>query len=57
MTKPAESTDAAETSEHLVYEKHDPAGRGSGNSRNGTRAKSDTDSTFEPQILAGASAA
>jgi putative transposase len=29
----------AEMSEHLGYEKHDPAGRGSGNSRNGTRAK------------------
>ena len=25
--------------EHLGYDKHDPAGRGSGNSRNGTRAK------------------
>ena len=29
----------AEMSEHLGYAKHDPAGRGSGNSRNGTRAK------------------
>lgn len=29
----------AEMSEHLGYEKHDPAGRGSGNSRNGTRSK------------------
>lgn len=29
----------AEMSEHLGYEKHDPAGRNSGNSRNGTRAK------------------
>jgi putative transposase len=29
----------AEMSEHLGYEKHDAAGRGSGNSRNGTRAK------------------
>ncbi|WP_205857758.1 transposase, partial [Phytoactinopolyspora endophytica] len=29
----------AEMSEHLGYDKHDPAGRGSGNSRNGTRAK------------------
>src|SRR4051794_17645161 len=25
--------------DHLGYDKHDPAGRGSGNSRNGTRAK------------------
>jgi putative transposase len=55
----------AEMSEHLGYEKHDPAGRGSGNSRNGTRAKTvlteigpveievprDTESTFEPQII------
>ena len=55
----------AEMSEHLGYEKHDPAGRGSGNSRNGTRAKTvlteigpveievprDTASTFEPQIV------
>ena len=50
----------AEMSEHLGYEKHDPAGRGRGNSRNGTRAKTvlteigpveievprDTESTF-----------
>ncbi len=55
----------AEMSEHLGYEKHDPAGRNSGNSRNGTRAKTvlteigpveievprDTESTFEPQIV------
>ena len=55
----------AEMAEHLGYEKHDPAGRGSGNSRNGTRAKTvlteigpveievprDTESTFEPQIV------
>jgi putative transposase len=25
--------------EHLGYDKHDPTGRGSGNSRNSTRAK------------------
>ncbi len=45
--------------------KHDPAGHNSGNSRNGTRAKTvlteigpveieiprDTESTFEPQIV------
>lgn len=55
----------AEMSEHLGYEKHDPDGRNSGNSRNGTRAKTvlteigpveievprDTESTFEPQIV------
>ena len=28
-----------EMTDHLGYEKHDPAGRGTGNSRNGTRAK------------------
>jgi transposase-like protein len=55
----------AEMAEHLGYGKHDPAGRGSGNSRNGTRAKTvfteigpveievprDTNSSFEPQIV------
>src|ERR1041385_7710469 len=30
---------AEEMTSHLGYEKHDPAGRGSGNSRNGTAAK------------------
>jgi len=29
----------SEMSEHLGYDLHDPAGRNSGNSRNGTRAK------------------
>ena len=29
----------AEMAEHLGYDKHDPVGRGSGNSRNGTWAK------------------
>ena len=29
----------AEMTEHLGYDKHDPAGRNGGNSRNGTRAK------------------
>ena len=52
-------------SEHLGYDKHDPVGRGSGNSRNGTRSKTvlteigpveievprDVDSSFEPQIV------
>jgi transposase-like protein len=55
----------AEMTEHLGYEKHDPAGRNSGNSRNGTRSKTvlteigpveievprDIESTFEPQIV------
>ncbi len=55
----------AEMTEHLGYDKHDPAGRNSGNSRNGTRAKTvwteigpveievprDTESSFEPQIV------
>jgi putative transposase len=55
----------AETAEHLGYDKHEPAGRGSGNSRIGTRAKTvlteigpvdikvprDTNSSFEPQIV------
>jgi transposase-like protein len=55
-----------EMSEHLGYDKHDPAGRNHGNSRNGTRAKTvltdaagqvqievprDRDGTFEPQIV------
>ena len=30
---------AEELTEHLGYEKHDPAGAGSGNIRNGTRGK------------------
>jgi transposase-like protein len=29
----------AEMTEHLGYQKHDPAGRGSGNSRNGVSSK------------------
>ena len=55
----------AEMAEHLGYDKHDPGGRGSGNSRNGTRAKTvlteigpveievprDTNSSFDPQIV------
>ena len=55
-----------EMTEHLGYEKHDPAGVGSGNIRNGTRAKTvlteatgqveidvprDRTGTFEPQIV------
>jgi putative transposase len=56
----------AELTHHLGYEKHDPAGYKSGNSRNGTSGKTvkgdfgeleievprDRASTFEPQILA-----
>ena len=50
---------------HLGYDKHDPAGRNLGNSRNGVRSKTvlteigpveidvprDTDATFQPQIV------
>lgn len=55
----------AEMTEHLGYERHDAAGRGSGSSRNGTRSKTvlteigpveidvprDVDSSFMPQIV------
>src|SRR5689334_19536993 len=55
----------AEISEHLGYDKHDPAGRNGGNSRNGTRTKTvvteigpvevdvprDRDGSFEPVIV------
>jgi putative transposase len=55
----------AELTQHLGYEKHDPAGYNSGNSRNGTSSKTlngefgeiqievprDRASSFEPQIL------
>src|SRR3954451_18297104 len=55
----------AEMSEHLGYDKHDPAGRTGGNSRNGSRAKTvlteigpvpievprDRDGSFEPVIV------
>ena len=54
-----------ELAEHLGYERHDPAGYNSGNSRNGTSAKTvkgefgeivvetprDRKGTFEPRIL------
>src|SRR6187397_2363145 len=55
-----------EMTEHLGYEKHDPAGAGAGNIRNGTRAKTvltehsglveieaprDRAGTFEPKIV------
>src|SRR6201981_3052423 len=56
----------AELTEHLGYEKGDPAGRGSGNSRNGTSPKTiltedgeidiavprDRVGSFEPQLIA-----
>ena len=56
----------AELTEHLGYENGDPAGRGSGNSRNGTSAKTiliedgeidiavprDRAGSFEPQLIA-----
>ena len=56
---------SAEMTEHLGYEKHEPAGRGSGNSRNGTSDKTlktesgempidvprDRNGTFEPQLV------
>jgi putative transposase len=55
----------AEMTEHLGYDRHDPAGRNGGNSRNGTRAKTvlteigpvtievprDTEATFDPQVV------
>jgi putative transposase len=60
-----ESALEAEMTEHVGYEPHDPAGRNSGNSRNGTRAKTvitdigpvaldvprDRDGTFTPVIV------
>jgi len=56
---------AAELTEHVGYEKHDPGGNNSGNSRNGKSAKTikgsfgrmplavprDRNGTFEPQII------
>jgi transposase-like protein len=56
----------AELTEHLGYEKGDPAGRGSGNNRNGTSSKTiltedgeidiaiprDRAGSFEPQLIA-----
>jgi hypothetical protein len=68
MTKAViESVLDEELSEHLGYDRHDPTGYGSDNSRNGTRAKTvltdacgqieievprDRAGTFEPQIVA-----
>jgi putative transposase len=56
---------AAELTDHLGYEKHDPAGRGSGNSRNGSTPKRlgtevgdvdlatprDRNGSFDPQLV------
>jgi hypothetical protein len=55
----------AEMSEHLGYDRHDPAGKNTGNSRNDTRSKKvltdvgpveievprDRDGSFEPQLV------
>src|SRR3954452_22831755 len=55
----------AELTDHLGYDKHDPAGRTGGNSRNGTRVKTvltevgpveievprDRDGSFDPQMV------
>jgi putative transposase len=60
-----ESALDGEITDHVGYDKHDPAGRGSGNTRNGTRVKTvltdvgpvevrvprDAAGTFEPQIV------
>ncbi|MGW0056517.1 IS256 family transposase [Nocardia nova] len=60
-----ESALEAEMTEHVGYEKHDRAGRGTSNSRNGTRSKTviteigpveidvprDTNSSFDPKIV------
>ncbi|MEV6983846.1 IS256 family transposase [Sphaerisporangium sp. NPDC051017] len=61
-----ESALEGEITDHLGYDKHDPAGHGSGNSRNGKRSKTvltdvgpvelsvprDRDGSFEPKIVA-----
>ncbi len=60
-----ESALDGEITDHLGYDHGDPAGRGTGNSRNGTRSKTvvtdvgpveidvprDRDASFEPQIV------
>jgi transposase-like protein len=61
-----ESALEGEITDHLGYDRHDPAGRGTGNSRNGARSKTvltdvgevsievprDRDASFEPRIVA-----
>ena len=65
MKMTVEAALGAELDDHLGYHKHDPAGRGSGNSRNGTTSKRlkgqhgeieidaprDRAGTFEPQFV------
>lgn len=66
LTKTVIETALEEMSDHLGYDKHDPAGRNRGNSRNGRRSKTvatdncgeveidvprDRDGTFEPQLV------
>src|SRR5215207_11721928 len=67
LTKPVlETALTEEMTEHLGYEKHEPAGAGTGNIRNGTRSKTvlteatghveidvprDRAGTFDPQIV------
>jgi len=65
MKMTVEAALGAELDDHLGYDKHDPAGRGSGNSRNGTTSKRlkgqhgeieidaprDRAGTFEPQFV------
>ncbi|MFJ6070872.1 transposase, partial [Streptomyces sp. NPDC093065] len=60
-----ESALEGEITDHLGYDKHDPAGKDGGNSRNGTRSKTvltdvgpveitvprDRDGSFEPKIV------
>src|ERR687891_257856 len=60
-----ESALEGEITDHLGYDKHDPAGKNSGNSRNGTRSKTvltevgpveitvprDRDGSFDPVIV------
>ncbi|MEU4512296.1 transposase, partial [Nonomuraea wenchangensis] len=60
-----ESALEGEITDHLGYDRHDPAGKNSGNSRNGTRSKTvvtdvgpvevrvprDVAGTFEPQLV------
>jgi transposase-like protein len=65
-TRVLESALDGEITDYLGYDKHDPAGRNTGNSRNGTRSKTvltdvgpveisvprDRDGSFEPKIVA-----
>jgi putative transposase len=53
LTKTVEETALEEQmSDHLGYDKHDPAGRGSSNSRNGTRTKTVLTDTVGPVEIA-----